>query len=251
MIMILNYTVAYVLASFKRYDAGMKNAFINSVMFYNSGNIGIPLITLIFSSPPFIVDGLTPYLNIALTSQIMVLVVQNITTNTLGFYNAGRANLHWRESFGRILKMPAIYAIPSAFLLKFVPVDLTVMPFWPALVYIRNALVPIALIILGIQISKTKFKSIKRGVLLSVFIRLVIGPVFAICAIILFSLDGIIARSVLISASVPTAVNTALIAVEYDNHPDFASQAVLVSTLTCTITLSGVIFLSQVLFAVH
>jgi predicted permease len=250
LIMVLNYPVAYIISRIRRFDFSMRNAFINSIIFYNSGNIGVPLITLVFSSAPFIVDGKTPYLSLALTAQIMVLVVQNITTNTIGFFNAGRAQLHWKESIGKILRLPTIYAVPSAFLLKFIPYDLTEMPFWPALVYLRNALVPVALLILGVQISRTKFKSVDSSVILSVFFRLVAGPIFATGIIYLLSLDGIVAQAVMISASVPTAVNTALIAVEYDNHPDFASQAVLVSTLACTITLSVVIYISRIIFPV-
>ncbi|HEY5561777.1 MAG TPA: AEC family transporter [Clostridiaceae bacterium] len=247
-IMALNFTVAFVVSSVRGDNPSMKNAFINSVMFYNSGNIGVPLITLIFSSAPFIIDEKTPYLSLALTAQIMVLVVQSITTNTIGFYNAGRAHMHWKESLGKILKMPTIYAIPGAFLFKLIPYDITQTPFWPALEYLKGALVPVALLILGIQISRTKFNSIRSEVFLSVLLRLVAGPLFALGIIHLLSLHGIVAQTVLISASVPTSVNTVLIAVEYDNHPDFASQTVLISTLACTVTLSLIIYLSRIMF---
>ncbi len=246
----VNFSVSNVLSGIMKYDKGKKYAFINSITFYNSGNIGIPLITLVFSSAPFIVDGRTPYLDLALTSQIMMLVVQNISTNTLGFFNAGRAKLTLRESISKILQVPTIYAIPAAFILKLVPYDMTTLPFWPALEYLKSALVAVALLTLGVQISRTKFDSLQPGVLLSLLFRLVGGPVFTFILIRLISLQGIVAQVALISSAVPTAVNTALIAVEYDNHPDFASQAVLLSTILCTITLSGVIYAARVLFPV-
>lgn len=249
-LMILNFLVALIVSKFRGHSFSMKNAFVNSILFYNSGNIGVPLITLIFSSAPFLSGGKAPYLNIALTAQIMVLVVQDITTNTIGFFNAGRAHLKPKDSFKKILKMPAIYAIPSAFILKLIPTDMTILPFWPALEYLRNALVPVALIILGIQISKTKLHSINSTVIWSVLLRLVGGPLLAIGIINLFSLNGIAAQAFLISSAVPTAVNTALIAVEYDNEPEFSSQTVLISTLACTLTLAVVIHFSRVLFPV-
>lgn len=246
--MFLNYIIASVVSKLRRFDPGMKNAFINSIIFYNSGNIGIPLITLIFSYPPFVVNGQTPYLDMALTAQIMVLVVQNITTNTLGFYISGRANVTWKESIKKILKMPAVYMIPSAFLFKLLPLDLTRMPFWPALDYLRNALVAIALLVLGIQIAGTKLKNFNKNVLLSNAIRLVGGPLLALGLISLLNVQGIPAQVIFISSSVPTAVNTALIAVECDNHPEFAAHAVLSSTLLCALTLPGVIYLAQTIF---
>jgi len=83
--------------------------------------VGLPLITLVFSSAPFLIGGDTPYLDIAVTAQITVLAVQNITTNTFGFFNAGRASLHWKESIKRVFGMPVIYMIPAALLLNLYP----------------------------------------------------------------------------------------------------------------------------------
>ena len=248
LLMVINYSIASIVSNLRKFDTGLKNAFINSIIFYNSGNIGIPLITLIFSNPPFVVNGQTPYLDMALTAQIMVLVVQNITTNTLGFYIAGRAKLPWKESLKKILKMPAVYMIPAAFLFKALPVDLTCMPFWPAMVYLRNALVATALLILGIQIAGTRFKSLDKNVLCSSLIRLAGGPLLALGLIFILKLEGIPAQVTFISSSVPTAVNSALIASECDNQPDFAAHAVLSSTVLCAVTLPGVIYLAQTMF---
>ncbi len=249
-LLVINFTISYVLSSILKYDRAKKYAFINSVSFYNSGNIGIPLITLVFSSPPFVVDGRTPYLDLALTAQIMMLVVQNISINSIGFFNAGRAKLSLKETVRKVLKVPTIYTVPSAFLLRLVPFDMTTLPFWPALEYLRNALVAVALLTLGVQISRTRFNSLKPGVLLSLLLRLVGGPVLALGLIHIMSLQGIVAQVVLISSGVPTAVNTALIAVEFDNNADFASQTVLLSTLLCTITLSGAIYAARLLFPI-
>ncbi len=48
----------------------------------------------------------------------------------------------------------------------------------------------------------------------------------------------------------PTAVNSALIAVENDNHPDFATQVVIMTTILSALTMTGVIYLSNILFPV-
>jgi len=249
-ILFMSMVVVWFVSRIRGYNEGLKNAFNNSVLFYNSGNIGIPLITLVFSSAPFIINGETPYLSIALTAQIMVLVMQNITTNTLGFLNAGRANKHWKESLVKIFMMPTIYAIPLAFILKAVPYDMTKIPIWPALNYSRNALVPIALITLGVQLSRTAFEFKNKEIYLSAIIRLLGGPLFALLSIYLLHIEGIIAQVVIISSAAPTAVNTALIAVECDNYPDFASQAVMVSTILSAISLVFTIYMARVFFPI-
>lgn len=250
LVMVINYLIATIISKIRGYRDGYKNAFSNSLMFYNSGNIGVPLITLVFSSFPFIIGDKTPYLSIALTVQIVVLVFQNITTNTIGFVNAGRARYHWKDSVLLVLKMPAVYSIPLALILKLVNYDMTTLFFWPAVKYASDALVPIALITLGVQLSKTSFVFKNKEVYLSVAIRLLGGPLIALLLIFLFRLDGVIAQTIMISSSAPTAVNTALIAVETDNCPDFASQVVMTSTLFCAITLVFVIYIARLLFPV-
>lgn len=250
LILVANLLAGFLIARIRHYRNGLGNAFQNAIAFYNSGNIGIPLITLVFSSGAFLIDGRTPYLDVALTTQIMVLVVQNVSVNTIGFFNAGRANRHWKDAVKTVVGMPAIYAVTAAFLLKLVPFDLTATPLWPALTYLKNGLVPIALTILGIQLAKTKFRINDRTAWLAVFLRLVGGPLLALLFIRLFGISGVVAQALLISSAVPTAVNSALVALECDNHPEFATQVVVLSTLFGSITLIGVIFMASRLFPV-
>lgn len=248
--LIANDVIARIISKIRKYDVGMTSAFKNSIMFNNTGNIGVSLVTLIFGSAPYIIDGKTPYLTEALTSQIMILVFMNITMNTIGFYNAGRAKMNIKASIRQIFTMPSIYVIPLVFLLKSFNVDITSTPIWPTLEYVKNGLVPIALISLGVQLSKTKFDFRNINVNIAVFTRLIIGPVIALALIYILDFNRIIAQVLLISYSVPTAVNTALIAVECDNNQDFASQEVMVSTILSGITLTSVIYIARILFPV-
>lgn len=249
-ILITNDIIGRTVARIRNYDIGMTNAFKNSIMFNNSGNIGLSLAMLVFSSAPFVVNGKTPYLTEAITAQIIILVFQNITTNTLGFYNAGRANLKAKDSILKVLSMPSIYAIPAAFILKSIDFDFTETIIWPALEYLRNALVPIVLITLGVQLSKTKFDLSNTDVHISAFTRLIIGPILATLYIHILGFTGVVAQTVFIAYSVPTAVNTALIAVECDSCQDFASQAVMVSTLFSAVTLTLAIYVARVMFPI-
>ena len=105
-----------------------------------------------------------------------------------------------------------------------------------------------ALITLGVQLSKTKFDLKNVDVHLSVFSKLILSPLLALIYIHLLGLNGVVAQVVFIAHSVPTAVNTALIAVECDSCPDFASQAVMLSTLLSAITLTLAIYAAQFIF---
>jgi predicted permease len=248
--LVINDLLARIISRIRKYDIGLTNAFKNSIMFNNSGNIGLSLITLVFSSAPFVVGGTTPYLGQAIAAQIIILVFMNLTINTIGFYNAGRATMNIKDSIRQIFSLPSIYAIPLALLFKYMQVDVTTTPLWPALVYIKSGLVPISLITLGVQLSKTEFKFRDINVYIAVFARLILGPILTLIFIYLMNFSGVVAQTILIAYSVPTAVNTALIAVECDNNREFSSQMVMVSTVLSAITLTLAIYVARILFPV-
>ncbi|MBF4692099.1 AEC family transporter [Fusibacter ferrireducens] len=248
--LIINDLISRVVSKLRHFDTGMANAFKNSIQFNNTGNIGLSLVTLVFSTGPYFINGETPYLVEAQTALIIVMVFTNISTNTLGFYNAGRATMKFKDSIIKIFSMPSIYAIPAALILKQMHVNVASWFVWPALSFLKDGLVAMALITLGVQLSKTKFDFTDLNVPISVFTRLIIGPILAILLIPLFGFEGVVAQTVFIAQSVPTAVNTALIAVEFKSNEDFATQAVVMSTIFSAFTLTFAIFISRILYPV-
>ena len=246
----INHLIGSVIAKIRGYDQSLKNAFINSLRFYNSGNFGITLITLDISRILFHANAEMTYLKFALTIQIIVIIIQNSTTNTLGVFFASRAGGSIKDAVKKALNMPSFYAVILAFILKLIPYNFEQLPIWTALTYIKDGFIPLALISLGVQLSQTKIKFWDPDVLLSAFVRLVGGPVIAFILVSLFGIKGIMAQVLIISSSVPTAVNTAMISVEFNNSPGFASRAVMVSTLLSAITLTAVIYTVRILFPV-
>lgn len=243
LMLVINALLGMVISKVRSFDNVMSRSFASSLMFYNSGNIGIPLITLVFSD-----HQNKSALGIALAVQISVLLVQNISINTVGFILANHRSGSLKESIIKVFKMPIIYSIALALCLKYFSFDPQSLSIWPALVYAKDAMVAIALLTLGIQLASTSIKSLRADVFLSSALRLVGGPIAALIIVWFMRFDGIVAQAFLISSSVPTAVNTALIAIECKTNPEFASQTVMVSTVISAITLSGVIFLSQILY---
>ncbi|MCL1793203.1 MAG: AEC family transporter [Oscillospiraceae bacterium] len=223
-------------------------AFENSIMFYNSGNIGVSLMTLVFSNPPFVVDGAAPYLETALAVQIMTLLVQNVTTNTIGFVNSGGEGMNLKSGIARVAKMPTLYAVIFAVLLKFAPFDFTANPIWTVFDYLRNGMVSVALVTLGVQLSKTKINLKMKLPYLAVFCRLICGPAAAFALIKLFGFGGVTAQAIFIASSAPTAVNTALLSAECKGDSEFAVQTVTISTLLSAATMTTAVYLAYILF---
>lgn len=225
-----------------------RKAFENSLMFCNSTNIGVSLLTLVFSNAPFISGGGTPYLELALSVQVMAMLTQNIAINTIGFINNGGDDMTWKKGLGRVIRMPSPYAVLLAFLLKLVPYDFTATPVWPALQFLRNGLVSVALLTLGAQISKTRINFKDKAPYLASLCRLVGGPVAAFLLIRLFGFDGVIAQALLILSATPSAVNVVMLAIENKGDVVFSVQTVTTSTLLSAVTMTTAVYLAYRLF---
>lgn len=101
---------------------------------------------------------------------------------------------------------------------------------------------------LGAQVAKMKFKKGLYTVYASVVLRLIGGPILALCIIVIFQLEDIMAQALFIASAMPTSVNSAVIAEEYKSHPDLAAQTVLFSTVASMLTVTIVVYIAKLLF---
>ena len=81
--LILSALLAEGVGKARGYDAGMIRACRNALMFNNTGNLGVSLILLIFSHPPFLVNGQPVYLAEAMVVQLVIYVIQSVFLNTI------------------------------------------------------------------------------------------------------------------------------------------------------------------------
>jgi len=243
--------LTYLAAVARRVPRDQRNALVMTTIYYNSGNFGLPLQELAFSA-----RGLGAW---AQSMQVFVMVTQNFTSFTIGVVLAagGKRRRSWRENLLHIAKLPPVYALLAAVVTIHVrgalgeqagEVGHWIAPFWKALSYVRGAFIGVALVTLGAQLG-----TVRRGgnggesypVPLSVFLRLLAGPVIGLGLVYAFGLTGSLAQVLVISTASPTAVNCMLLCLEFDNHPDFAARSVLYSTLLCPVTVTLVVFLAQ------
>lgn len=218
------------------FGKSMKASFQNSIVLSNNGNIGLPLNDLVFRHDPF-----------AMSIQIVVVVFEILITFTLGLVNAGAAKEGLKKSLLTLVKMPILYTLALAFCLNLGEVkipDSIMIPIRST----ANGMISIALITIGAQVAVTAFNRNSMAVFVSTFIRLLVAPVFAFLLILLFGLEGVTAQALLIASAMPTSRNSASLALEFDNEPEFAAQAVLLSTLLSAVTMTLVIYLSKLLF---
>jgi predicted permease len=235
--MLSQYAVLEGVIRLRKYDGGMRGAMRNSVLFYNSANYGIPINQLAFAGNPF-----------TLSIQIIIMMMQSLIPNTYGIYSVNAHKANWQEISKVILSMPVIYVIPIALLLRNFHVPL------PGFLdisigYLSSAFIGTALFTLGVQLGSMK-GSISRKLAVDVGIasslRLLVGPLLAWGIVWLLDLEGLMAAALIVSSAVPTSLSSVLLAVEFDNEQDFASQTVLVTTAASIVTITIVIFMLKI-----
>ncbi|EDY18979.1 putative permease [Chthoniobacter flavus Ellin428] len=107
-----------------------------------------------------------------------------------------------------------------------------------AAAYISEGLVAFALITLGVQLSQTKVRQSLPRLGWALGLRLLIAPGIAAALVPIFGFKGQEATIMIVSSSFPTAVNTALIAHEFNADSQFAAAAVFYSTLLSMFTVT-------------
>ncbi|MDR7315592.1 AEC family transporter [Brevibacillus nitrificans] len=219
-----------------RFSKGFSASFSNSVVLTNNGNIGIPVNDLAFRHDP-----------LAMSIQIVVVVFEILVTFTFGLLKASAATKGLLGSIRHFFRLPVLYAIILGLLCNLL--QLSVPDFlWVPAKQAANGMLAIALVSIGAQIASVALKKNTWLVVASSFLRLIVSPVVAYGVITLLGLEGITAQALFIASAIPTSRNSAALALEYNNEPEFAAQAVLVSTLLSTVTLTLCISLAGSLF---
>jgi hypothetical protein len=214
-----------------RYSPSQTRALQIAAMFYNSANYGIPLMALAFPGRAEVL-------------QVFVILVQNIGNFTVGVFLASSARHRgWRAAVPA-LRQFSIYAVAAALLVR--GADLPVQDWrwlWVPVNYFADGLVGMALVTLGIQLSKTEHRHPLSQLGWSLALRLLGGPLLAAALVPLFGFRGEIALIMILSASFPTAVNTALVAHEMGADHHFAAATVFWSTVLSMATVTLLIAL--------
>jgi len=228
--------IGYGVSRIMGYSRPMAASFSNSVSLTNNGNVGIPVNAMAFKQDPF-----------AMSIQVIVVVFELFATFTFGLVNASKATAGLKGALIQFSKMPVLYAIAAGALLHVFDIPLP-EPILTPLDQIAAGMLSFALVSIGAQMASAKLQQNTSAVLLSSLVRLVVSPLCAYVLIQLLQLHGVAAQALFIASAIPTSRNSAALALEYGNEPGFAAQAVLLSMLLSSVTLTVVVDLAMRLF---
>ncbi len=231
---IVLFVIAGVVAKLSGYTRARTRSLQIASGFYNSANYGIPLMHLVFPG-------------LAEAVQVFVILVQNIGNFTLGVFLVSSASNPGLRALLPILRQPSVWAVIVALAVRGILGPLTpdlsggMRWLWVPLQYFHDGLVALALVTLGVQLSRTAARSALPGLGWALVLRLIAGPLVGWGLATLFAFEGEIYLAMILGTAFPTAVNTALIAHEFKADSEYATGAVFWSTMFSMVTVTTLI----------
>jgi hypothetical protein len=216
--------IARVAAIPLRLDRQALSAFLLVIVCSNTGNYALPVTLLAFG-------------NEALAFASVYFVASSIFSYTGGVLMAASGRRSFRDALAGVARVPAVYGAAAAV----AALSLGVAPPSVAMTPIRmmsDAALPMMILVLGMQLERASRPDRPGVVAVAVFISLVLTPLVAIGLAHLVGLRGAAFQAGVLQASMPTAVITTILAVEFDVLPDFVTSVVFVSTLLSPLTVT-------------
>jgi len=240
-VVITLFIIAGLVGKWRRYSLEQTRSLQIASVFYNSANYGIPLMHLAFPGPS---EAL----------QVFIVLVQNIGNFTLGIFLVSSAKTRGWRTVLPMLRQTSVWAVTIALIVRglhgrFDPghFEPAMRWFWTPISYFHDGLVAVALITLGVQLSKTAARATLPRLGWALGLRLLVGPLVGWGMALLFGFQDELLKTMILGTSFPTAVNTALIAHEFKADTEYATGAVFWSTLFSMVTVTALITLLKAL----
>jgi malate permease and related proteins len=203
------------------------SAFLLVVMFSNSGNYGLPVVLFAFGQD-------------ALSYATAFFVTGSLLTYTVGVLIAATGRRSIPAALIGLTRIPAIYALAAAATVMVAGIQLPQAITRP-IALLSDAALPMMILVLGMQLERATIPERPSLVGVAVAISLVVAPIVAIGLASLIGVQGTARQAAVILSSMPVAVVTTILAVEFDVTPAFVTSAVFVSTLLSPLTLTPLI----------
>jgi len=192
----------------------------------NNGNFGLPIALLALGQA-----GLDQAVVIFMFS---IVLMWTVGPALLGSHGGPRA------AALAIVRLPVLWAMALAVVLRVTHLSLPV-GVNAAVELVAQACVPMVLLSLGIQLGSMRKIHLTPAVLAATVLRVGVLPLVAWGVGRLVGLAGLPLQSLVLACTMPTAVNIAMIALEYSPDADTVASEVALSTLLSIATLAVVL----------
>jgi malate permease and related proteins len=192
--------------------------------FSNVANYGLPVVYFAFGQA-------------GLDRAMLTVVCSGFLMYTLGVFLAARGRLDLRASAGAIFRLPLIWAVVAAIAVRAAGVAVP-EPLYKAVHLLSQGAIPLVVILLGMQVAGISLQGARLKIGLAVLLRLAIAPLIGMAVVALLRPDPLTARILVLQSAMPSAVNTLLLAVEFDAEAEVVSGIMLATTVLSLATVT-------------
>ena len=219
--------VGYVAAKALGLNGASLRAFLMVVMFSNGGNYGLPVVRFAFGAE-------------ALTYATVFFLAGSVITYVTGAFFAGSRRGRIAGALDKVWRMPSLYGVALALVVLAVgrPVPEAMMR---PVAMLSDAALPVMILVLGMQLERAVWPARPGIVIWAVGISLLAAPFVALGLASLLGISGPARQAAVILSSMPVAVVTTILALEFDLSPEFVTSAVFLSTVASPLTLTPLI----------
>lgn len=224
----LLYLLAITLGNMLKFSSDEKKSLIATTIFANVGNMGLPFV--LFSLGEAGLERAIVYL---VGSSLMTASIFPIVLKGEGVIKGLRYTVC----------LPVLWAAIAGILLQGTGTVLPI-PLERGVTLLSDGAIPVALLMLGIQLSETPFV-FGRYELMGAGLRLIVSPLLAFNIANLVGLTGIDRQVVVLQSAMPVAVNSLIWVTELGGDTVRVARTIVVSTLISLGTLPIVLWLSS------
>lgn len=190
------------------------------IIIINAVNIPFPIMSLAYGSAGLLAATLfyIPVTLVSFTVGIMILSKKN-----------------WKEGIKETLKVPAIYGAVAGLAVNLLHVTVPTLILSP-LDVIGSMVIPLVLLTLGFRLSTVRISSFPTTAAAS-GIRIGVGLLTGILSVSILGLSGISRSVVILDSAMPSAVNTSILAMKYNNEAELVASVVFVTTIVSLLTI--------------
>ena len=207
-----------------RLDRRTLSAFMLVVVCSNSGNYGLPVALLAFGRE-------------ALAFASVYFVCSAIFSYTGGVLLAASGKRSLRAALQGLVRVPAFYGAMAALLTMSVGINVPEIVMRPVGM-LSDAALPLMILVLGMQIERATMPERPIVVAAAVVVSLILTPLAAIGWAHVVGLRGAALQAGVLQSSMPTAVMTTILALEFDALPQFVTSVVCLATLLSPLTVT-------------
>lgn len=225
-VIILLCLLSYGISRVMKLTPVMTAAFILTVAFMNAGNYGLSLNSFALGQ-------------IGLAWASLFYVTSSSLNSSLGVFIANTGKVAIIDALKGLLRVPHIYAICIAITMRFTGIHLPGILEKP-LDLLSSVAIPAMLLVLGMQISRTRAPANMKLVVIAACMRMLVSPLLAWALTFMTTLPPVATQAAILESAMPSPVLSIIISMEFDTDPEFVSAVVLLTTLISPLTVTPI-----------